>query len=460
MLLYLPPEIWGLIAHSLKNEQASLARLCLVSRTFNGICTPLLYEKPQLRDSSCGLFLQTLVTRPHLAQRVKFLNNDSNWDTNHIYWKDLSLEVRKCLNDQHLKVLELKSVLSNDVMLKAVKWLLHNLVACSDSVSGVTLQSMLVSLLPNLQEARLRALDGPILVTVPPAALGKLKHLFLESDFWGTNFSEFHFIAQAATRLESLSIVGSDFNITVLNPPYLRLRGWVLSLPCFPTVTRLNLDVDMLEGLDHHASAFMRSFPSLLSFRLDGGRDFSSPSEPKLKALLSAIATSNNQLGVPLEHLCLANAINTTELKYFDDQKIKVSTWPATLKLLSHLTSLRTLSIDAFTLWPFSQEDKDTLPPSLLADCLPKSLHRLHINAFEGLSVMLMKDLEACLCKLAQEIKKGKKKFAQLQMVSYSVDHMDKDLANASEALKAVGITLDRKDCPWKREGLYEGEDA
>jgi hypothetical protein len=461
---YLPPEIWDLIAHFLHRSEPeysflgpydsqSITRLCLTSKTLNQYCTAVLYRN--IVPSLCGgkKLFHTLVQNPTLAAYVKSLRLTHGRESLFVKRADLTPAVQ-IVCDQYFKTL--KGMLSASTGSSLTAWnqqgiesvLQHECVDRSEILSSEACESILLSTLPNLRELDL---DTEAFVPgVPPRALARLSKCFLRQALYGkpiVEFTNLRFLAEAATSLSTLSLIGVVINFYD--------DGWGSSMtPMFPTVTNLNISAcDITRSnfyeLEVSAAEFIRSFPRLTTFRFQAYGRIEIPCKPKIQKLLQALRHNAPQL----KHLCLEELVTTREIIVTGEDPITM--WEGALDELSRLKPLRHLTIDIGSLCETALL-KDH-HPLWLVGVLPENLHHLHLLADETRWVDL-DHLEESFCELARVIIE-EKRYTHLKRITFKSKILRGRIGRALDALKKAGVSMVRQATVWNdEEGPYNSK--
>ncbi len=90
MAIFLPPELLYWLGAAI-NSRATLAALCLVSKAFNGIFTPILYRKIRIQDCELQPLLENVAKLPseshlrftrelHLGRNIPHFPNAESGD--------------------------------------------------------------------------------------------------------------------------------------------------------------------------------------------------------------------------------------------------------------------------------------------------------------------------------------------------------------------------------------------
>lgn len=439
-MIYLPPEIWFMIINNL-DDQASLSKLCRVSKTLHEIATPRRYGSPCTRYDNRPYtrqdFFRTLIESPHLAKLV--IRLPAGFDRIFIRWGDLTQAVEDVFNRHCKALLRSKYLLPEDeeATRDDIDNFLEAVVSIDNCIPLAFCRTVLVSLLPNLSEMRLSEPNDHLLASIQPGALPKLKKIVFEEDH-ELEFGNLEYLARAAPNLDSLSFFSTSFTF---QPPW--KEDW--ETPWFPAITNLNLEGLYFTDLETSVIALVLNFPVLQSFRFYGQETLDRPSLPKIASLLRALRDHAPQL----KHLCLEGAYS-----HESGAPPLTSEWSRTLKIISSFSSLETFSIDDYSLFPF---DGIYRRSTLLADCLPQSLLHLHLELFEGWgeTPIRLVNTQSNIRTLARAISQ-EGQFSCLKMVSFSLAYTHEDLAEPLKAMEEAGVPMVRQRSPWGRDELYD----
>jgi hypothetical protein len=452
-MTYLTPELWELIAQFLLHtdpsdpffgpyDTHSVSQLRLTSKTLNKICTPVLYKDlapSRPADIDAGLF-QALIQSSQLAQQVKFLTLEHGgcglWHS----WSKLTPAVRDVYK-QYLQTLD--TMKSNRSFTSCNRQIIEGILEHerddeSEELCTETSQSILLSHLPNLRELTLETTG--FLPGVPQGVLSKLRKVILKEASYGQyilEFSNLRFLAEAATNIDTLSIV--DHNLDFFD-------GWGSSAsPMFPMVTTLSISGPNFCGLQHSAAEFIRAFPRLQTFRVKVLERVDSPRKPKIISLLQAVSYDAPQL----KHLCLKDGRSDPHRRQEEIRDL----WLGALDELPQLTRLQSLTIDMVVLYPDTSRKNDSLR---LVNILPEDLHHLHIRADNDDWYWLCQ-VQAGFCELARVIIE-ENRFRHLRTITFTSNIMRGRIGKALDALKEAGVSMVRTASPWDDEdGLFKG---
>ncbi|KAH7362667.1 hypothetical protein B0T11DRAFT_328705 [Plectosphaerella cucumerina] len=453
-MTYLPPELWELIAQFLLHtdpsdpffgpyDTHSVSQLCLTSKTLNKICTPVLYKDlapSRPADIDAGLF-QALIQSSQLAQQVKFLTLEHGgcglWQS----WSKLTPAVRDVYK-QYLQTLD--TMKSNRSFTSCNRQIIEGILEHerddeSEELCTETSQSILLSHLPNLRELTLETTG--FLPGVPQGVLSKLRKVILKEASYGQyilEFSNLRFLAEAATNIDTLSIV--DHNLDFFDDGL----GSSAS-PMFPMVTTLSISGPNFCGLQHSAAEFIRAFSRLQTFRVKVLERVDSPRKPKIISLLQAVSYDAPQL----KHLCLKDGRSDPHRRQEEIRDL----WLGALDELPQLTRLQSLTIDMVVLYPDASRKNDSLR---LVNILPEDLHHLHIRA-DNDDWLWLCQVQASFCELARVIVE-ENRFRHLKRITFTSKIMRGRIGKALDALKEAGVPMVRTASPWDDEdGLFKG---